>query len=157
MLRSVDVQTVGPIRIACVAHQGPYNQIGAAFMRLAQWAGPRGLFKPGARTVGVYYDSPRVTPPERLRSDAGLECDGSVAGDPGAGVEIKTIAGGRCVVGVYQGPYAGLPEAWAELTGRWMQERSLKIAARPCFEIYLNEMESTPPEQLLTAIHVPVD
>ena len=43
------------------------------------------------------------------------------------------------------------------IIGVWMRERSLIIAPKPCFEVYLNEMESTPPEDLLTAIHVPID
>jgi AraC family transcriptional regulator len=157
MFQSIDIQDVAPMSVACTAHRGPYNQIGAAFVRLAKWAGPRGLFKSGARTIGVYYDSPRVTPPEQLRSDACIECDDSVIADPGAGVEVKIITGGKYVVGVYKGPYAGLPQAWEELIGVWMRARSLTIAPTPCFEVYLNEMESTPPDELLTAIHVPIE
>ena len=46
--------------------------VGATWGKLAAWAGARGLFGPGPRFIGVSYDDPQITPPEKLRYDAAI-------------------------------------------------------------------------------------
>lgn len=149
------VQLLGDLRVAYVVHRGAYPQIGRAFERLVAWAGPRGLFATG-RSVGVFYDDPRVTPEADLRSAACVEVGPGVGPDAGAGVEVMTIPGGRYAVGVLKGSYERLPEAWAWMLRDWMPARGLVADQRPCFEVYLNSPMHTPREELATAIHVPV-
>ena len=47
------------LRLAGIAHTGPYPEIGAAFGRMSESAGKLGLFGPGARVIGIFYDDPR--------------------------------------------------------------------------------------------------
>ncbi|MBY0261383.1 MAG: GyrI-like domain-containing protein [Phycisphaerales bacterium] len=156
MLESTEVRTLPDIRVAAVAHRGPYVQIGMAFSRLMSWGGPRGLIRPDARCIGIYYDNPRTTPEPQLRSHAAIEVGPDVAPDPSSGVEVLSLPGGRFCVGVLKGPYSGLTDAWRWLLDRHLPDSGLRIDDRPNFEIYLNDACNTPPEQLLTAIHVPV-
>ena len=45
--------------IAYIRHVGPYDEIGAAFEKVLEWARPRGL-DAGATLLGVYWDDCRV-------------------------------------------------------------------------------------------------
>ena len=68
----VRVESVAPMRVAFIRHVGPYLQVGETWGRLFAWAGPRGLVARGPKMIGVCYDDPEVTPPDKLRYDACL-------------------------------------------------------------------------------------
>lgn len=143
-------------RLAAVRHVGPYIQVGSAFQQLFAWAGPRGLFGPGTEVVGIYHDNPRTTPPEALRADACLTAPPGFEGDAAAGVGVVEIPAGRYAVGVHRGPYERLAEAYNWFACTWLAASGHTPDARPCFEVYLNSPMDTKPDDLLTAIHIPI-
>lgn len=154
---SITIEDTPAILLAGVVHSGAYTGIGAAFDRLMTWAEPRGVLKPGARVVGVFYDNPRVVPAEKLRSRACIEVDASVRGDAASGVEVFTLAGGRCLTALLMGPYTGLPEAWARLMDVELPRRGVRVdPARDCYEVYLNMPGQVAPAELRTRLVVPV-
>ena len=55
----VRIEKIEPIRVACVRHTGPYEECAGAWNKLCGWAGPRGLFGPQTRMIGISYDDPR--------------------------------------------------------------------------------------------------
>ncbi|RJP32730.1 MAG: AraC family transcriptional regulator [Phycisphaerales bacterium] len=149
----VRIETLQPQRVAFIRHVGPYEQVGYAWTRLMSWAGPRGLIGAGP-PIGLAYDDPQITPPDKLRYDACLPVASSVQGEGDVGVQ--DVAGGEYAVTEHVGPYERLHYTYTRLFGQWLPGSGRTPRSDPCIERYLNDPRSTPPEQLRTEVCVPV-
>jgi AraC family transcriptional regulator len=150
----VEIKTLPPQRVVFLRHTGPYDQVGATWGKLSAWAGPRGLFGPATKFIGVSYDDPQITPPEKLRYDAAMTVSRLV--QPEGEFGVMEIAGGEYATFLHKGPYETLGRAYQALLGGWLPQSGRELRDAPCFEVYLNSPQGTPPEELLTLIHVPV-
>ena len=137
-------------RLACIAHRGPYPDIGRAFEKLSVTISARGLFDRVRGMVGVYYDSPADVSAADLRSNAGFEVSADAAID--LPLEQVVLPGGRHAVLTFRGPYVGLPAAYDQLFGLWLPGSGEGLADSPIFERYLNSPMDTAPEDLVTEI-----
>lgn len=151
----VRIEQVQPIHVAFVRHVGPYAEVGAAWNKLCAWAGPRGLLGPGLLVLGLCHDDPEVTPPDRIRYDACIAVGDDV--QPEGEIGIQDVAGGEYAVTVHRGPYERLADTYAAMCGQWMPGSGRQPRSSPSFEIYHNSPETTPPEQLITEVHVPLE
>ncbi len=151
----VRIEDVVPMRVAFVRHVGPYVQVGQAWSKLMGWAWPRGLVGPAAKMFGVCHDDPEITPPERLRYDACIPVADQV--EPQGEIGVQTIAGGAYAVTTHRGPYEKLGETYARLCGEWVPASGRELRAAPCLELYRNNPQTTPPDELLTDIYMPVE
>ncbi len=150
----VEIVEMEDMDVVFVRHIGPYNMCGAAWETLCQWAGPEGLLQPGAKMLGLSFDDPQVTPPEKLRYDACIEILQSIEVE--APVDTKNVKGGRYAMSTHFGPYDTLSETYAQLCGQWVPQNGHEIADRGCIEIYQNNPEDTEPEDLITDIYIPL-
>jgi AraC family transcriptional regulator len=150
----VRMETVPPMRVAFIRKTGPYNQCEEAWARLCAWAGPKGLLRADTRFLGVGHDDPQVTPPDKIRYDACVTVDEAVEGEGEVG--IQSVGGGRYAVTTHRGPYENLETTYAELMGRWLPLSGERLGDNLCFELYLNDPQSTPAEELLTDIYISI-
>ncbi|HPJ71363.1 MAG TPA: GyrI-like domain-containing protein, partial [bacterium] len=97
LMIEVEIKTFEPLRVACVRHTGPYQNCHGAWEKLCSWAGRNRIFGPTTQCIGVSYDDPEVTPPEKIRYDACITVGPDVVPDV-PGIEIKTIPGGEYAV-----------------------------------------------------------
>lgn len=155
MKMDVRIENIEPIRVAFVRHIGPYDECDPAWQKLCAWAGPRGLLGPDAKVIGVSYDDPEVTPPEKIRYDACIAVGDTV--EPEGEIGIKEIAGGDYAITTHKGPFEKLIETYSQLSGEWAPQSGRVVKPTACFEIYLNDPDKTPPEELLTDIYVPLE
>lgn len=151
---TVNIKKLPPLRVACVRHVGPYDQCGAAWEALCAQAGPLGLFGPTTRFIGLGHDNPQITPPEKIRYDACVTVPDDFAGTPDLPVAI--IGDREYATAVVKGPYSLLAAAYAWLAGVWGPDSGRGFAAGPGLEFYLNDPKTTPPDELLTEICLPV-
>jgi AraC family transcriptional regulator len=151
---AVEVQTLQPQRVVFLRHTGPYNQVGATWAKLAAWAGPRGLFGPATRFLGISYDDPDITAPDKLRYDAAMTVSRPVA--PEGEFGVTELAGGDYATLLHKGPYETLSRSYRLLFGGWLPKSGRELRDAPAFEIYLNSPQNTRPEELRTMIHVPL-
>ena len=147
-------ETVPPMRVVSVRHVGPYNTCCAAWATLSQLAGPLGLFGPHTKMIGLGYDDPAITAPEKIRYDACLTVPDDFAGTPE--LPVSVIDGGEYAMAVVKGPYTNLAPAFAHVCGVWGPDSGREFAGTPSIEFYLNNPGTTPPEELLTEIGVPL-
>jgi AraC family transcriptional regulator len=152
---AVRIERFSLTRLAFVHHIGPYDQVGRAWQRLYAWAGRNGLLGPATESVGIVHDDPEITPPERLRYDAALVVNERVR--PEGEVGIMEVPPGEYAVTMHQGPYERLSETYARLCGGWLPASGREARSAPAIEIYHNLPQTTPPDELLTEIHVPLD
>nr|WP_316654390.1 AraC family transcriptional regulator [uncultured Gellertiella sp.] len=144
-----------PVDAIGIDHTGPYTEIGQAFDRLNGLARSRGLFGPGARIYGVYYDDPEGRDPRTLRSVACLSTSDTARPVEPPLRRLK-IAGGRYAVLTHKGPYSSLPLAYQWLYQQWLRSADVEVRNEPPIEIYLNTPMDTAPQDLITEICIPV-
>jgi len=154
----VKIEKLAPMHVAYVRNIGPYQECGKAWDELFAWACPNNLCTTDTKYLGVGYDDPEQTPPEKCRYDA---CITVPKGTPTDGnVKTMSIAGGDYAVFLHKGPYEALPQSWKALAEKWLpssgRETGCGEANRVWFEQYLNDSTQTNPEALLTAIHLPL-
>lgn len=150
----IEVAQVPARRLAALEHRGPYPEIGTTFGKLAAIATARGLWPHSRGMAAVYYDDPRATPPDRLRSHAGI----IVAEDtplPDGLEEVRTHGGAAAILH-FRGDYSGLQGAYDHLYGAWLAQSGRTLADAPSYELYLNDPTDTAPDDLLTDIVVPL-
>lgn len=153
---NVQIHTRPAIRVATLAHVGPYPTIGQAFARLDRLAGEAGLLAaPGAQMIAIYHDDPETTPAAQLRSSAGVSVDPQ-APLPAPLQEVQLPAG-RWAELLHRGAYAGLGDSWQRLLGQWLPHSGQRLAAGDCYERYLNHPGQTPEAALETVLCIPLE
>ena len=151
----VKIVTVPPMKVAYVRHVGPYNQVGTAWEKVCMHLGRQGLLGSGSRFIGLCYDDPEVTPPDKIRYDACVTVDEDFAGE--GDLAVQTVGGGEYAVTTHEGPYERLGQTYARLFGQWLPHSGRELRSEPSLEFYLNEPDGTPPEELLTDIYAPLE
>ena len=152
---NVQIKTVNPMRVAFMRHAGPYNEAGDTWEKLCLALGKEGLIGGDSQFIGVSYDDPEVTPPDKIRYDACITVNErfAAAGDIG----VQTLPGGLYAMTTHFGPYDGLAKTYSRLFGQWLPRSGRRLGPGPCFESYLNSPENTEPEDLLTDVYLPLE
>ena len=118
------------------------------------WAGRRGLIGPATRFLGISWDDPEITPPDKLRYDAAITLARPV--QPEGEFGVTELAGGDYATLLHKGPYENLSASYHLIFGGWLPASGRELRDIPCFELYLNTPQNTKPQDLLTVIHVPL-
>ena len=151
---NVEIQQLRPMRVAYLRHIGPYNAVGSTWDRLLTMMGKDGYLGGSPMMLGICHDDPEVTPPSRIRYDACIEVDDRFK--PAEGIQVQDVAGGEYARTTHTGPYNNLGKTYMEFLGHWLPRSGRELRDAPCFEVYLNDPQSTPPEELLTDIYAPL-
>lgn len=152
---NIAIEHLPATRVAFVRHTGPYSQCGQAWERLCTWMGKEGWLAGDCRFIGISHDDPEITPFEKIRYDACITVDDSFAPEGDIGVQV--IPAGDYARATHTGPYENLKETYGRLMGQWLPRSGRRLRNAPCLEFYLNDPGSTPPAELLTDVHVPLE
>ena len=136
------------LRIGAIRHIGPYHEIGDAFARLGRIL--KGPSPAGTQMIALYHDDPGTTPPQNLRSDAGITLPGNTRCPDGL-IEHRVPAG-KYAKAVHKGGYEGLPDAWNTLKKAWLPASGYHGSAS--YEIYVNNPMTTKKDDLITEIYL---
>lgn len=153
--QEVRIEDLGPRHVAFIRHVGPYMEVGPTFNRLMPWAGRKGLLGPGTTVLGVCHDDPEVTPADKIRYDCCVTVPEHVK--PEGEVGVQTLAGGPYAILRHIGPYERLGESYRWLYGNWLPSSGRELRNAPVYEVYHNAPQQTPPEKLITDIHLPLE
>ncbi|WP_431222074.1 AraC family transcriptional regulator [Serratia sp. L9] len=150
----VNIMKLASMRIIGLPHTGSYREINQTFTELYQLVTNRQLFRTGTLVVAIYYDDPDVTPVEKLHAFAAISVPADVPAE--APLLERATPGGDHAVLVFQGPYAGLHDAYKWLFETWLPGSGHTMGNAPPYEVYLNDPSKTSPSELLTEIRVPL-
>lgn len=151
----VRIEEVPARRVAFIRHVGPYGEAGPAFQRICGWAGRKGLFGPNTLVLGVCHDDPEVTPADKIRFDCCVSVGENVP--PEGEIGVQTIEGGPYAVVRHVGPYEKLGQTYRWLYGTWLPSSGRELRNAPAYEVYRNSPQDSPPEKLITDIHLPLE
>jgi AraC family transcriptional regulator len=155
----VEVQDVTEMHIAYIRHIGPYagdaELFRGLFEQLMRWAGPRGLLRfPETKVMAIYHDDPKITDPEKLRTDCCItvpsdtEVDGEI-GKAAIPAGLTAMAKFELAADEYEG-------AWNFVYGQWLPQSGYQPDDRPCYELYHNNPDEHPEGKCIVSICVPV-
>lgn len=150
-IRNLNDQTVIFVR-----RTGDYNvSAEEAWKEVCTFAGSRGLMDQNTRFIGISYDDPGITEPDKLRYDACVTIDGEAF--PEGEVGVQTVKGGKYAVFLHQGPYNKLYETYKKIYSSWLPSSGEKPRDLPCFELYLSDCREVKPEDMKTEIYIPIE
>ncbi len=134
-INNIEIKNLEPIKTIAISHIGDYSGIGAAFGKLAAWAGANNLWAASPRMIGVYHDDPMQTPAEELRSDACLENKPDI--EPGEGMQHYTVSGGKYFVMQVEVTMPEYGEAWQKAETAF-NEKGCEYDLRDHYELYVS-------------------
>lgn len=144
-----------PRKVVFVHGIGKYADVaGPCWDKVCAFAKSKRLFGFSTEFIGVSYDDPGVTEPERCRYEACVTVSKEVSAEGEVG--YKTLAGGKYLIVKYKGPYEEFHLVYDYIFGKYITENNLTLRDEPCFEKYLNSPDKVKPEKLLTEIFIPV-
>ncbi|BDG83999.1 MULTISPECIES: DNA gyrase inhibitor SbmC [Citrobacter] len=89
--------------------------------------------------IAVYYDNPDEVPAEKLRCDTVVSVpDNFTIPKNSEGVILTEIAGGQYATAVARVENHDFATPWYQFFNSLLQDNHYQIAAKPCFEVYLN-------------------
>lgn len=151
----ISVRHFERMRVACVSHTGPYENVGSAWGTLFRALFFRMLIGGRKPTCfGIVHDDPEVTEPEKIRYDACVRVSEKYR--PGKDIHIRVVEEGDYAVALHKGPYHEVGKVYAALCGQWLPASGYELCDGPALEFYLNNPRKTAAENLLTEICLPV-
>lgn len=149
-----EIRKIDEMKVIYIQAIGDYNNVGIAWERLCNFAGPKGLLGPDTSMFGLSHDDPDVTETSKLRYDACIVIDKAI--QPMGEVGVKTVKGGDYAVFLHKGPYSNLKNSYNDIFRNWLPQSNRELGDAAPMEIYLNDHEKTKPEDLLTEICIPL-
>jgi len=149
-----EVREMPEYYVAYVRKMGPYGKetFKQAFGELAAWAAPRGYLETGVM-LGVYWDNPEDTPPDRCRVDA---CVSVPAGTvPDRPIAIRTISGGPYAVCHFEVDSDSFQQAWDDAFA-WLVDGGYECDDKPCYELYHRSAADHPEGKCVFDIGIPL-
>ncbi len=150
-----EIRKIAERKVVFARETGPYARSAMrAWERLIPFCIKNSLFEENSQYIGVYYDDPTVTDPEKLRAEACVTLDKEVT--PTDGLAVKVIPAGKYAVFLHEGPYDKLIDTYQDIYGKWLPTTKEELRDMPSEELYLNEPSKVKPEELLTEICIPL-
>jgi len=140
-------------------HFATLTQIGVAglqnaFSRLMNWAKPKGLLAdPNFKMGTIFYDSFKVTAPDKVRMKACLLTAKAITSE--GDIETLTLAPQKCIVASFEIGPDEFEKSWTSLF-LWMNENGYSKADKQPFEIYHNNFNEHPEKKCLVDMHIPI-
>jgi AraC family transcriptional regulator len=149
-----EVRELPEYHVAYVRKMGPYGKetFKQAFGELTAWAAPRGYLQTGVM-LGVYWDNPGVTRPDRCRVDA---CVSVPAGTvPDRPIAIQGISGGPYAVCHFEIDSDSFQQAWEDAFA-WLFDGGYECDDKPRYELYHHSAADHPEGKCIFDICIPL-
>jgi DNA gyrase inhibitor GyrI len=104
-----------PLKVVSLECTGPYEELGFNFIQLKGWL-DKARVRVEGRPIGLFYDNPKETPREALRSEACLPVLSFVRSQ--GRFKMKELPGGTVAVTKYE----EVPGDYTEIYGPYLEE-----------------------------------
>lgn len=128
---------------------------GGSWQRLWQFIKENKLYSSGIEHLAIYYDDPKVTEKERLRTDICLVINKDA--NPKGEIGVKELKGGKFAMFLYQGSYKNLDAVYDVIYSKLLLENNLILRNDQGFEKYMNHPNKTDEDKLKTEIYIPIE
>ncbi len=153
-VRIVEVPT---LKVLGAAGRGKYQIIPELLGRVFHYAMSRGVQFGGPPLFVCHEKSVEEVMKANEEGTAEVEVAIPVVGDVEGSADVKAyeLPGGKMARIVHKGPYDKIEPTYNELWD-WLGKNGKKLNGN-VREVYLNDPNTTPPEELLTEIYAPIE
>ncbi|MDD2998454.1 MAG: GyrI-like domain-containing protein [Candidatus Riflebacteria bacterium] len=153
-LKNAGISEMPDYHVAYVRKLGPYRKetCEKAFAELMQWANPKGFAGSGV-LLGVFWDNPEITAPEKCRLDACIGVPEGTFSEGQAGIQI--ISGGPYAVCHFEIKSDSFQDSWEDAF-LWLVKQGYECDNRPCYELYHKNPEKHPEGKWVFDICMPL-
>jgi AraC family transcriptional regulator len=132
---SVQVREMPVQHVAYMRYVGPYGPRGIPELwgKFVTWLKAHDLLE-GSVRLGVAYDDPSVTAPEKCRYDACVVVPKSFV--PDRAVNVMDVPGGKYAIAGFAGTAHEITSVWDRVLSAWLPASGFEPDDRPCFEVY---------------------
>jgi AraC family transcriptional regulator len=153
MQSHIEVTSLDAIHTIGTSCIGVHN-LSSTFQNVMTWAGPKGLLRqPDFKMATIYYDSFKITAPNKVRMRACLLVDNPIKTD--GDMSLITINKGLHIIAHHEINVGEFERVWTELF-MWMNSNGYKMRNEPVFEIYHNDFNTHPEKKCIVDLHVPI-
>ncbi|MEL6539087.1 MAG: GyrI-like domain-containing protein, partial [Bacteroidota bacterium] len=154
MNAKIEVLEAPELKVAGVTHIG-MNGVEVAFEKIIRWANGKGLMRdPEAKLGRVFYDSAKVTPPEKVRMSVFIKPVQPFETEEE--VNAISIPTSRCIVGRFEITPQEFEKSWTGLF-IWMNEQGYKKGPGNPYEIYHNDFREHPENKFEVDLYIPIE
>lgn len=125
-----------------------------AWQKLGQFGKKNALFSRDTEYLGLSFDNPTITPPEKCRFYACFTVDKEV--QPESIFGVQEIPAGLFAIFTLKGSYSKLLDMYYNIYIGWLPESGYRLRTGCGFEKYLNNPDHVEEAELLTEIYVPI-
>lgn len=154
--KTVKIVTIEPIPVIFVRQIGSYEKIIETWLQLASAVSLDKIFSSDTQKIGIAYDSPDITPTEKLRYDACISTSGLEHIATKGKLGKQTIHGGKYAVITHHGSLQTIEKTYEYLFGIWLPQSGYEPADYPNFMLHRTLPMQTQEELLETDIYLPL-
>jgi len=147
----IEIVELRPQRVATIRRTVPRSGLGAFFAEVT----PKlraAIASQGGKIAGPPYGRYYNGDPAAFDTEAGIPFTGSVRATND--VRIAELPGGAAAKTVHVGPYDTLPQEYPRVEA-WLAEKAKRPGVGP-WESYVDDMATTPHDQLRTELYWPI-
>ena len=126
-----------------------------AWGKLYSFASENDLIDDSSEFLGISFDDPTITTPERCRFYACITTRKEIK--PEGEFGVHAVDKGLYAVFSLKGPYEGLKDVYQAIYLKWLPASPYRLRGTASFEKYLNNRGQVKEEELLTEIYIPVE
>lgn len=156
LTQSPDIRSIKDFKVIYVTAIGKYGDYNTenAWKTVCSFAGKNGLFNPDAQFIGISYDDPKFTEPDKCRYEACITVEKDIK--PEGKIGFKIVAGGKYAVFKLVGSLTLLAPSYDYIFGEWVLQNNIDLGDKPSFEKYLTAPDKNNPDKNETEIWVPL-
>lgn len=146
MEKNIEIQIVERPETAIISEWGtlPIKEIDKLFSKVYEKAGKAGV-RPADAPITIYHS--KVFDPDSTEMEVAVPI-------AEADKATRMLAGGKFAMAVHIGPYSQLNQTYTDIA-KWIEENGHIMSGAP-FEIYYNNPQDTPVEDLKTEVFFPI-
>ncbi|TRX57727.1 AraC family transcriptional regulator [Fulvivirga sp. M361] len=156
---SFDVEEIPDLEVVYLTFQGTYDNIYGikdTWRQLIDYALKYDLLHEDSIVLGEVLDDNEITETINCRYNAAIVLEKPIDFSLGGLFKVKRIQKQKYAKFVHKGSHESCQDTYNEIYGHWMTQVQLEFEDKPTLEFYLNDTDSTPEEDLLTEIYIPV-
>ncbi|WP_299678329.1 GyrI-like domain-containing protein [uncultured Tenacibaculum sp.] len=156
---SFSIEHLPSFKILYLQYKGSYEDIRGiekTWNSLLKYVFKKKLLSDETILLGEILDDDDITDTLQCRYNAGIVLEDHQDFDTKGFFEIKEIPTQKYAKFIHKRSHESCYETYNNIYARWMQDVQLEFADQATLEFYVNDESTTPKEELITEIYIPV-
>ena len=150
-----ETKTIQPILVLSNQSKGLINMIDKTEVwgELMKFSKKNHLLNPQTNLYGITWDDPSITSKQYIRYDACISIEKEIKHSR---FVIKEIGGGKYMCFTFKGDYKYLGDVYDQIFREYILSKKVSLREEVLFDQYLNDINATASDELLTVIYIPI-